>query len=115
MRMIKSNKNISVRCSSNDYWSCSVMGDSGNTYIVTFESYRHNTSTEYQAVKKDFRCTCPAFKFGKGAYCKHIKMVLSQRCGWDSRFDIEPEVSIGNDYFCPRCGADAHQYTWSLT
>lgn len=97
-----------VRCASNLSWEIRVQGNGGN-YIVRYSKDWHkNPSSMF-----DYSCTCKAYKFGKGAYCKHIKAAMKLRCGWDSRFDFEPEVKLQGDWFCPRCGEDAEEYIFT--
>lgn len=38
-----------------------VRGSNGNQYIVSYHSDAH------------WECTCPAYKYGHGKHCKHIK------------------------------------------
>ena len=84
-------------CSSNTYWHKRVQGSGDNAYDVRFE--RRNLGP----VQHDFTCTCKGFTFGKGAYCKHIKAVMAERCGWNAELDPGAEPIKGTNHACPDC------------
>lgn len=88
-------------CLSNEYWETQVQGSRGDTYIVTWHKLPQG-DTQY-----GYECTCPAFKFGGGKECKHIRAVDGQRCAWNA------EAVIGGgttdrpaDGKCPKCGGE---------
>ena len=62
----------------------------------------------------DWTCTCDAFKYGKGKYCKHIKQVESSRCGWMQYVHGGEPVQKGHEYFCPKCGTKANPRQWAV-
>ncbi len=52
-------------------------------------------------------CTCPAYKFGKGKECKHIREAEEDMCGWHSMFSDEVQTDYQREnQICPRCGGD---------
>lgn len=50
----------------------------------------------------NFSCTCSAYKTDHG-YCKHIKKVCDQRCGWIGLIDDQKAETINGKLVCPRC------------
>jgi hypothetical protein len=96
-------------CESNLFWTRKISSSAGDkTYDVT---WRRNLdpSREYSY---GWHCSCPAFQYGRGKYCKHILSVdtSGQRCGWNA--ELEPTLSPARsdsdpDYpECPSCGGD---------
>jgi len=87
-------------CKSNEEWERKVPGSKpGSIWTVRFDRYSHIT----REVDHDFSCDCPAYQYGKGKYCKHIKQVKDEHCGWHEQFDGD-EAKNGK---CPRCGGEA--------
>lgn len=85
-------------CRSNLGWYVQVPSKDGNrNYEVAFEQLPPGSKTIY-----GFTCTCPGFKFGKGAECKHIKEVKHKFCGWHEQHDGGSAVN-GK---CPNCGGE---------
>jgi hypothetical protein len=85
-------------CATNLHWQKEVEG-SGNTYTVRFGFMPYPHETQY-----DWSCTCPAYKRGRGKYCKHIEKVreAKERCGWNA--ELEPTAQANPDDTCPCCG-----------
>ena len=94
---MSANIESSVQCKSNSYWEIGVDGSNGKKYKVTFERQFGNRDYDY-----DYECTCPAFKYKPG-YCKHIKAVKDERCGWSRQWDGGNST---DDNKCPKCGGD---------
>jgi predicted nucleic acid-binding Zn finger protein len=92
-------------CSTDIYWEKEV-----KDYLVTFE----RVDEEKRGVLYDYTCSCNHYKFRcahrQNAYCKHIRGVRSERCGWDQQIDGGEVEHDGVNYICPRCGADAELY-----
>jgi hypothetical protein len=85
-------------CETNECWQIEVKGRTG-IYTVKYGSIG---GTGYH----DYTCTCPAYQYNKGKYCKHIEEVKDKRCAWNDgiimgSFEEEPK-----DGKCPKCGAD---------
>lgn len=96
-------------CDSNEDWSRTVKGSS-KTYVVRFGRGHKNPE-----VVSDYSCNCPAYKFGKkGAYCKHIESVKSERCGWGEYWDKGKVVEKKGESSCPKCGAVAHSLPYGV-
>lgn len=95
-------------CSSNIYWHKRVQGSGGpaSVYDVRFEN------RPLGPVQHDYTCTCAAFAFGKGQYCKHIKQVMSERCGWNAEMDpgASPEPNHENEPCCPDCSEEVQAF-----
>lgn len=99
-------------CSTNLRWSCKVEASSGkHFYDVT---YRSPLSGERGTFAVGYHCSCPAFQYGGGNYCKHIKAVQRdsdfRRCGWNEQGDpmaVPDHGGPDNRPVCPRCSADA--------
>jgi hypothetical protein len=92
-------------CCSNTSWTHEVRSDSGNTYTVRFEPRPWPHEVQY-----DYTCTCKAFTFGKGKYCKHIESVKHLRCGWNAELEPSAQPDSGepdNRPVCPSCGEEA--------
>lgn len=85
-------------CASNQRWEYEV-----GEYTVRFEHRPPEHNVQY-----DYTCTCKAFQFGKGKYCRHIKEVQGFRCGWNA--ELEPTANPdreGTKLVCPNCGTPA--------
>jgi len=61
-----------------------VDSDSGKTYTVTYCG-SGDGDPDYVAV---WECTCPAYKYGRGDVCKHIRAVNAIDCD-DPGNDVE--------------------------
>jgi len=88
-------------CATNTFWEHEVESHRGGAkYTVRFEPRPWPHEVQY-----DYTCTCKAFKFGRGSYCKHIEEVKHLRCGWNYELDVCAEIEEddgGN--VCPECG-----------
>ena len=91
-------------CDTNENWSMPVKGSRDNTYVVSWNSTGHQN----ESVQYDYSCTCPAYKFGGGDHCKHIKRVSKDRCGWNQFIDGGSTVIKNEEPTCPECGEKAH-------
>lgn len=89
-------------CETAEDFLAKVKGSKGTVYEVRFGRV-HGKDTMY-----DWTCTCPAFKFGGGKQCKHIKATIKRglRCGWNQQFDGGEPVEKDGEKKCPKCGAD---------
>lgn len=91
-------------CCTNTWWSHVVPGSkTGTSYTVSFGPAQHGH------VQYDYACTCKAYEFGGGKYCKHIEAVknLNLRCGWNA--ELEPTAQVltrDGEHKCPHCGGD---------
>lgn len=98
------------RCSTGEHWETQVQGSKGAVYTVRWSRDHHLNQTDVQF---DFSCTCKAYKYGHGGYCKHINLVSTHRCGWDSFHDAgEPTINPDGTYACPDCGSEAKVYQY---
>ena len=92
-------------CTSSTSWSARIKGSKGNFYEVTFNAYSHKNRHSYHY---DYACTCQAYRFGSGAYCKHIDQVKAsgQHCNWQQLHDggdvVEAPTQPGM-WRCPKC------------
>ena len=85
-------------CKTNIDWHCVVQSNSGKKYLVCFERQGPNADVQY-----DYTCTCPAFKYNKG-YCKHIKLAMPERCGWNGELEPTAEALVKDgEHVCPDC------------
>jgi hypothetical protein len=57
-------------CASNISWATTMIGSTGNEYIVSYHGDAFNP----------WQCTCPGFTYRKT--CKHVKAAEKKRCGW---------------------------------
>jgi len=85
-------------CRSNQDWSRVVPSetDVSKQYIVSYRERFADTGPAF-----DYECTCPAYKYGNGKYCKHIHAVKDERCCWNEA--MEPKA-VPEDGCCPDCG-----------
>lgn len=90
-------------CRSNKDWERKVKGSKGKIYTVRFNNFDHKFRDRVQF---DFSCDCPSYKYHSG-YCKHIKEVEKDLCGWTSMLDAQ--ALINNQ--CPVCGDSVYSYT----
>jgi hypothetical protein len=94
-------------CESVKVWQTIVTGSKGKQYHVTWGNHHRNPS-----VVLDYSCTCPAYEFGNGAWCKHIKQSRMKHCGWSSNSHPQKPVPLkdhmGQD-ICPECGSEIFQ------
>lgn len=87
-------------CCTNTWWTHKVQGSKGAEYMVTFGPMPPTHKVQY-----DYTCTCKAYEFGSGAYCKHITQVRKLRCGWNG--ELEPTAQVltrDGEHSCPDCG-----------
>jgi hypothetical protein len=93
-------------CESVKRWQTTVEGSKGRQYQVTWGKNHRNPN-----VMLDYNCTCPAYEFGKGAWCKHIKQARMNHCGWSSNSYPQKPVPLtdnnGQD-ICPECGSEVY-------
>lgn len=94
---------IFFNCETAEGFNTEVQGS--KTYIVAFGPSKEGY---------DWTCSCDAFKYGKGKYCKHIKQVEQTRCGWMQYVHGGEPVENNHEYFCPKCGAKAHPRKWAV-
>lgn len=90
-------------CQTAEEFSIEVQGS--KTYTVSFGPSKEGS---------DWHCTCDAFKYGKGKYCKHIKQAEPLRCGWMQYVNGGEPVQKGHEYFCPKCGNKANSRQWAV-
>lgn len=90
-------------CQTAEEFKIEVQGS--KTYIVYFGLAKEG---------HDWSCTCEAFKYGKGKYCKHIEQVKDKRCGWMQYVDGGEPVHKDNEYLCPKCGNKAKARSWAV-
>ena len=90
-------------CESAEDFRIEVQGS--KTYTVSFGPGKEGS---------DWTCTCDAFKYGKGKYCKHIEQSKDKRCGWMQYVDGGEPVENNHEYFCPKCGAKANARRWAV-
>lgn len=81
-------------CPSEIFWEIEVKGS--QTYLVRWGETGHKT----REVSHNYSCTCPAYKYGDGSYCKHIKQVKGLRCHYNELVD----GPVGPNNTCPKCG-----------
>jgi hypothetical protein len=94
---------IAWTCKTNVYWETNVMGS--QLYYVT---WRQGPRPEADAMY-GWHCSCPAYQYGHGKYCKHIEAVIAEgkRCGWNAELDPTAQCDIANfEPFCPQCGGE---------
>lgn len=87
-------------CATNRSWRRDVPGSGGEVHVVTFDRLLHGRRND---VEFDYSCSCPSYRFLRGTvggYCKHIRAVMDERCGWSALVD-DGQVVDGK---CPRCG-----------
>lgn len=94
---------IFFNCETAESYSTEVQGS--KTYTVSFGPSKEGS---------DWSCTCDAFKYGKGKYCKHIEQVKDQRCGWMQYVHGEQPVEKNHEYLCPKCGSKAIPRKWAV-
>jgi hypothetical protein len=90
-------------CETAENWSFGVISsDTDKTYIVRWDSHSHLNTKKYT---HDYSCTCKAYIFGGGKYCKHIHAVIKNKdhCNWMQMLDGGKPI----DGKCPRCGKEA--------
>lgn len=90
-------------CSSNKEWQTECPGSNGAMHKVSFGPMLPSHPVQY-----DWMCSCQAYQFGKGKYCKHILAVKDQRCGWNA--ELEPTAqALAQDggRVCPKCKGPA--------
>ena len=87
-------------CATNTYWEHEVKSSrGGEVYTVKFEHRPWPHEVQY-----DYTCTCKAFTFGKGKYCKHIDQVKHLRCGWNGELEPTAEAPAKDGHhICPDC------------
>lgn len=90
-------------CQTVEHFRAEVQGS--KTYIVSYGTQKEGN---------DWSCTCDAFKYGKGKYCKHIEQVKDKWCGWMQYIHGGKPVEKDGEYFCPKCGAEAIPRSWAV-
>ena len=89
---------VHLWCSTNTGWSMKI-----KDYLVTWDRHSHKNHD----VQFDYACTCKAYQFGKGKYCKHILEAKQHHCKWNHGAVMGDGVSeVPEDHKCPECGAD---------
>ena len=88
-------------CASNFFWMRPVAGSNDQSYCVTF-----GPAGPHSRYQNDYACTCPAYKFGKGKYCKHILAVKGERCAWGEEAFCGSFTEANPDGTCPMCGGE---------
>lgn len=88
-------------CLTNYGWETKVAGSLGKEHTVRWQHMPPSHECQY-----DWTCTCDAYKYGRGKYCKHIKAVKDSgaRCGWNGV--LEPTLLPNEDGTCPCCGLE---------
>jgi hypothetical protein len=93
-------------CQSTLTWSRDVKGSKGATYIVRYDAVSHNNPN----VQRDYSCTCMSYVFKRPDYCKHIKAVMDERCGYGEESSHNPPMPynkhLDDGKHCPHCGED---------
>lgn len=89
-------------CCTNIWWQTRVNGSKGEVYDVRFEHMPPSHDVQY-----DYTCTCKAYQYGGGKYCKHILAVRDggQRCGWNCQLEPTAQALTLEDghKVCPKC------------
>jgi hypothetical protein len=78
--------------------------EGSKTYTVRWDRTSHKN---YREVQYDYSCTCHAYKFGRGKYCKHIQQVIDsgKHCNWQQFTDGGEPVEKDGEKCCPKCGS----------
>ena len=89
---------IVIVCETNFEWKAEVFGSKGDIYIVEWGPAPSGTRLF------GYSCTCKAFEYGGGKYCKHILRVIrnGKRCAWNE--EMNPDIKKSGDGKCPLCG-----------
>jgi hypothetical protein len=100
-------------CDTAEDWSTTVQGSKGDTYHVVWNQGSHKNQHE---VQYDYSCTCPAYKFGRGGYCKHIDSVRASgdHCKWMQFHDGGDAVEKDGEHYCPECGSGVRSQAWGV-
>ncbi len=96
-------------CHTNLFWTTKVQGIGGK-YDVTWRQTDQPKLHDFAMY--GWHCSCPAYQFGKGKYCKHVKAVIkvNERCGWNE--GLEPTLMPARAADaegcpeCPECGGE---------
>ena len=88
-------------CKSNEHFEKKVAGSNGNVYTVVYGELAFKTDTTH-----GWTCTCPAYKYGKGAPCKHILAVMPEKCDWNWEASFGSPVSTRKYKKCPKCHSE---------
>jgi len=101
---------IYYHCQSAEHFTAKVKGSNNTEHTV---SYGATPRGPYQY---DYSCTCQAFKFGKGKYCKHIDEVKKseQHCNWLQIVEGGQPVEKDGQKCCPNCGLPAHPQRYGV-
>jgi hypothetical protein len=100
-------------CLSAENFVTEVEGSKGKKYTVRYDQYSHKNRRETQC---DYSCNCDAYKFGKGAHCKHIEQVIKsgKHCNWMQYIDGGKPVATANELVCPKCGGPISSMLWAV-
>lgn len=98
---------VYFHCESAEHFQTEVQS-TNKTYSV---SYGYTPKGQ---IEHDYSCTCEAYKFGKGKYCKHIEQVKMKHCCWMQFNEGGEPVRKDDQYFCPKCGQKALPRNWAV-
>ena len=98
-------------CATAEDWSTTVPGSKGGTYTVSWNKWGHQN---HERVQYDYSCTCKAYKYGRGAYCKHIMAANIGHCNWLQFIDGGDAVEKDGEHHCPMCGAGVRSMGWGV-
>lgn len=89
-------------CKSNEHWEKKVSGSNGAIYNVVYGklAYLKDDCTH------GWTCTCPAYKYGKGTECKHIKAIKHEKCDWNWEAIYGSSYDNGKYKKCPKCSGE---------
>jgi len=101
-------------CLSAEDWATIVRSPSGSSYRVAFERMPAGHPVQF-----DYTCECRSFQFKKGTdsrgYCKHIRRVRGQHCGWmQFTHGGEPVMDEEGNRACPECGGPVSAMDWGV-
>ncbi len=96
-------------CKTNLFWTTKVQGIGGK-YDVTWQNPQIPELRKFTV--RGWHCSCKAFQYGMGRYCKHVKAVIevNERCGWNE--ELEPTLMPARAADaegrpeCPKCGGE---------
>lgn len=103
-------------CETATFWETKLIGSRGDVYTVRKDRSSHLRQGE---VEYDWSCTCKAYKYGGGKYCKHIRDVQEsgEYCGWMQFIHGAGPIKDENgELHCPNsaCGGPVVSRGWAV-